>query len=69
MFFNSFGYNGTGSNLFSLDSGEIAYYVGIFVVLWDPVANVQRHYSEHTEEITWYVYQLINFLKIVNLKN
>lgn len=48
-----FGYNGlVGDNLHIL-STEIAYFVGVFVVLWDPVLNVQRHYSEHTEDIIW----------------
>ena len=49
-----FGYNGNvGNNLQMLATEEIAYFVGVFVVLWDPVLNVQRHYAEHTEDIVW----------------
>lgn len=50
-----FGYRGdvVGNNLQILSTDEIAYFVGVFVVLWDPVLNVQRHYSEHTEDIVW----------------
>ena len=49
-----FGYNGSVSNnLHILSTDEIAYFVGVFVVLWDPALNVQRHYSEHTEDIVW----------------
>lgn len=50
-----FGYNGNavGNNLEILGTDELAYFVGVFVVLWDPVLNVQRHYAEHTEDIVW----------------
>jgi hypothetical protein len=35
-------------------SGEIAYFIGTYVVLYDRASNVQRHYKEHTNDVKWY---------------
>jgi hypothetical protein len=35
-------------------SGEIAYFIGAYVVLYDRTSNVQRHYKEHTNDVKWY---------------
>jgi microtubule-associated protein-like 1/2 len=33
-------------------TGELVYYVAAVVVIYDKNANRQRHYIEHTEDIT-----------------
>ena len=47
------GYRGKDSrtNLWSLPTGETAYYVASLVVLYNPEAGTQRHYRGHTEEV------------------
>jgi len=37
------------------DTGELVYYVGCVVVLYNHIRRTQRHYLEHTGAITWFV--------------
>ena len=49
----TYGYRGkdTRSNLYSLPTGEICYYVASLAVLYSPESQTQRHYRGHTEDI------------------
>lgn len=38
-------------NLFLLQNGNLLYYVGAIGVIFDQVADTQRHYLEHNEDI------------------
>lgn len=51
----SYGYRGsdTRRNLWVLPSGELLYYVAAVAVILDREDDVQRHYTEHTEDIQW----------------
>ncbi|KAK8400492.1 hypothetical protein O3P69_003272 [Scylla paramamosain] len=51
--FFSYGYRGsdTRKNLWVLPSGELLYYVAAVAVILDREDDVQRHYTEHTEDI------------------
>ncbi|XP_068236038.1 echinoderm microtubule-associated protein-like CG42247 [Palaemon carinicauda] len=48
-----YGYRGSDSrkNLWVLPSGELLYYVAAVAVIMDATDEVQRHYTEHTEDI------------------
>ena len=48
-----YGYRGANENdnLFVLPQGELAYYVGAVVVIYNRMEEVQRHYRGHTEDI------------------
>ncbi|XP_071537716.1 LOW QUALITY PROTEIN: echinoderm microtubule-associated protein-like CG42247 [Panulirus ornatus] len=48
-----YGYRGsdTRRNLWVLPSGELLYYVAAVAVILDRTDDVQRHYTEHTEDI------------------
>ncbi|XP_042868750.1 echinoderm microtubule-associated protein-like CG42247 [Penaeus japonicus] len=48
-----YGYRGTDSrrNLWVLATGELLYYVAAVAVIYDRHDDVQRHYTEHTEDI------------------
>lgn len=50
-----FRYRGKDSrnNLHVLPTGEIVYFIGAVVVLFDPDEMSQRHYTQHTSEIKW----------------
>ena len=49
----TYGYRGkdSRSNLYSLPTGEICYYVASLVVLYNPESQTQRHYRGHTDDI------------------
>lgn len=53
------GYRGTDSrrNLWVLPSGELLYYVAAVAILYDREEENQRHYTGHTEDIMWYVFE------------
>lgn len=50
-----YGYRGNDcrSNIFSLSSGEIIYFIGTVVVIFTKETHKQKHYKEHTQEIRW----------------
>ena len=49
-----FGYRGAdmAGNLVVLDKGELVYYVGAVVVVYNRMEERQRHYQGHTEDVT-----------------
>ena len=49
----TYGYRGkdSRSNLYSLPTGEICYYVSSLAVLYNPESQTQRHYRGHTDDI------------------
>ena len=55
-----YGYRGRDarSNLYTLPSGELLYYVASVAVLFDRQKDKQRHYLGHNEDITRYVIRL-----------
>jgi hypothetical protein len=57
VFYNfSHGYNGNNGlrNLFILANGDLAFFVGTVAILWNPESNVQRLYTQHTQDIHWW---------------
>jgi len=48
-----YGYRGkdSRSNLYSLPTGEVVYYVASIAVLYSPESQTQRHYRGHTDDI------------------
>lgn len=49
-----YGYRGRGSNganIYQLPTGELVYYIAAVCVLYNPEAQTQRHYLEHTSDI------------------
>eukprot|EP00090_Calanus_glacialis_P000940 TRINITY_DN10679_c0_g1_i1.p1 TRINITY_DN10679_c0_g1~~TRINITY_DN10679_c0_g1_i1.p1 ORF type:complete len:1682 (+),score=397.37 TRINITY_DN10679_c0_g1_i1:312-5048(+) len=48
-----YGYRGkdSRSNLYSLPTGEVVYYVASVAVLYSPESQTQRHYRGHTDDI------------------
>lgn len=54
----SYGYRGKDcrDNLFILPAtGELVYNMAGVVVLYDYNTNKQRHYTEHSDDVKWYV--------------
>ncbi len=48
-----YGYRGRRErrNLWLVNEGEVLYYVGSVAVIFSRVADTQKHYTEHTEDI------------------
>lgn len=48
-----YGYRGRDcrSNLYFLPTGEIVYFVAALAILYNPEEQIQRHYTEHTDDI------------------
>ena len=35
------------------NTGELVYFVAAIIVLYDRKTHTQKHYTSHTEEVTW----------------
>ena len=48
-----------------MESGEIVYFVASVAVIYDVNAGTQRHYTEHTDDIKWWVAlnKIVSFIK------
>lgn len=62
-----YGYRGKDcrSNLYSLPTGEIIYFVACVVVLYNVEEQCQRHYVGHTDEVKRLVRSILNFFLLI----